>query len=880
MYEEAFDERTSVIERQKLLQRFAIWALLNKEVSAAFVAEVLEEPEDDIQDFISTYSSWFNSPESGKYQLYHERLKVFLLQKLSEKEIHELHAKLISRIEQAIEEQKADEFEWYGLEFLGMHLYVYEANSANLNKLTFICENLNFIERQINLSEHYEWPKMNLQYLAILGANKNIEYTVKSAIGLLKINIKERSDVDSIFVFLEKANFEFAFNRIESLIKNNTKENKFVFYLQFLEELLSQKWVTNDHLVKTIDFLILQIDKIYFQNIDSLVVKLFSLLERLWNSGINIIPLLNVFNFSEENQINLDSLFFSKMNKHAVFKTVQLDFAFDFFPDKYKLEYLSFYSKSLDEFEKILRKYSDKIHSSIEIETLIKDFKSLKFVDEKRIINFENFGLSKILYKKIIEDEKIDRILNLIVFINEKDFTTLDEKDFSINTYLFLVEWYLSYEDFENANFYLNLSYAYLNYDINDFDGISSNYENLAKISKFADDLDRNDIIENISKKVCFDFELLKNENEEIYFEEIIPLLMSKSIFNEEIKNWFNSSIFKNKNEFFINRVVPYWPKEELIKRKDEFHSLTSRLICFSTINLDEHEMLKKLMRIDISSFEFFRFNPFVHFAIENDFTKLFIELIGKLESIDVYGTYYYLSYFEIRNKKNLSNYHFVHEWLKRLKNQIMFEDSTFSKFGLLLRRLELELTLNVCINETIEELKKSKIDLQDKHDFNELCKWIIELIHKHCFNNKSNRKLVGFYFSLRQFKIRFWRKQIDKYFTYLKWFLSFLKLKINLKLKIKPNQIANSSYLWDWDKLYDLKNKEKHNLSYWINNYSISLKNHLAKSMHSIDDETIILLRTYYGLNALQKENKLRHEDFKFLHLEWAFELKELIYK
>ena len=76
LYEEAFDERTSVVERQKLLQRFAVWALLKKEVSAAFVAEVLGDTEDEIQDFISTYSAWFNSPESGKYQLYHERLKV------------------------------------------------------------------------------------------------------------------------------------------------------------------------------------------------------------------------------------------------------------------------------------------------------------------------------------------------------------------------------------------------------------------------------------------------------------------------------------------------------------------------------------------------------------------------------------------------------------------------------------------------------------------------------------------------------------------------------------------------------------------------------------------------------------------------------------
>jgi hypothetical protein len=48
MYKEAFDERTSVVERQKMLQHFAIWALLKKEVSAAFVAEILGETEDDI----------------------------------------------------------------------------------------------------------------------------------------------------------------------------------------------------------------------------------------------------------------------------------------------------------------------------------------------------------------------------------------------------------------------------------------------------------------------------------------------------------------------------------------------------------------------------------------------------------------------------------------------------------------------------------------------------------------------------------------------------------------------------------------------------------------------------------------------------------------
>lgn len=37
LYEEAFDERMSVIERQKLLQRFTIWILLKKNLSTAFI---------------------------------------------------------------------------------------------------------------------------------------------------------------------------------------------------------------------------------------------------------------------------------------------------------------------------------------------------------------------------------------------------------------------------------------------------------------------------------------------------------------------------------------------------------------------------------------------------------------------------------------------------------------------------------------------------------------------------------------------------------------------------------------------------------------------------------------------------------------------------
>ncbi|MFN4951394.1 MAG: hypothetical protein ACK5F0_07230, partial [Flavobacteriales bacterium] len=214
LYEEAFDEKQPVHLRQQLLKRFAIWALLEKEVSAAFIAEVLNQPEAEIQEFIATYSAWFNSPESGKYQLYHERLKVYLLQKLSEKEIHELHEKLILRLEQAIEEQKADEFEWYGLEFLGnykFHKALSEVKETDFIQFALNSENW---ERQREISNDFSWSKKMVVESMVLNIKVNPEGLSKNILSLLKINLKEQNEYDIILGLIEKNEFELSLQRL------------------------------------------------------------------------------------------------------------------------------------------------------------------------------------------------------------------------------------------------------------------------------------------------------------------------------------------------------------------------------------------------------------------------------------------------------------------------------------------------------------------------------------------------------------------------------------------------------------------------------------------------------------------------------------------
>jgi hypothetical protein len=214
LYEEAFDERTSVVERQKLLQHFAIWALLKKEVSAAFVAEVLGESEDDIQEFISTYSAWFNSPESGKYQLYHERLKVYLLQKMSEEEIHSLHEKIIERFEKAIEAQKADEFEWYGLEFLTSHLAVAAMLNGDGKKLIDLAYSQTYWQRQLKISKGYSWTNNGLKEVMTWASKYNDDEVIECGLQMVDLHHLEQNAAGDILNFIEEGAYEIALDRL------------------------------------------------------------------------------------------------------------------------------------------------------------------------------------------------------------------------------------------------------------------------------------------------------------------------------------------------------------------------------------------------------------------------------------------------------------------------------------------------------------------------------------------------------------------------------------------------------------------------------------------------------------------------------------------
>jgi hypothetical protein len=78
IYEQALPVSQHPAKRQRFLDFFGVWALLKKEVSAEFVAFVLEVwTEAMVLDEITRNSKWFNVLSGGRYALYHKRLRSF-----------------------------------------------------------------------------------------------------------------------------------------------------------------------------------------------------------------------------------------------------------------------------------------------------------------------------------------------------------------------------------------------------------------------------------------------------------------------------------------------------------------------------------------------------------------------------------------------------------------------------------------------------------------------------------------------------------------------------------------------------------------------------------------------------------------------------------
>jgi hypothetical protein len=240
LYEDAFLENITVYRRQQSLEVFACWALLKKEASILFVSEILQVDETEIFELVGTYSSWFNSPESGKYSLYHERLRIYFLQKLGEKEVQRLNQRLIARLQKAISDQNKDEFEIYALQFLSDHLIVEAfADETKGKQLLDFTKNELIWNRQIKISNQFTWTKNTIQNTILWTSKYQPKESVFGYLDLVELHHKEQNDAENIVAIVANNEIELVLKRIESFGGTDKEglQRKFTLYMLCLMEL-------------------------------------------------------------------------------------------------------------------------------------------------------------------------------------------------------------------------------------------------------------------------------------------------------------------------------------------------------------------------------------------------------------------------------------------------------------------------------------------------------------------------------------------------------------------------------------------------------------------------------------------------------------------
>ena len=240
VYEEALPPASNVNERKKFLEFFGVWAILKKEVSVSFVLPLLEGwTEQEVFKYIGLYSKWFNAPVPGKFILYHERFRAFLLQKISHGQFIEINALIIKNAQDAIEAKHGEDWEFYALEHLSTHLLIAAMETGDANDFKKQAYNSTLWNRQVEMSKGYEWSKGLLNDLLLWAYQYDNKEVIDCALNKVDLYHMEQNDAPRIIELVAKNDIETALAGIEAFGGNDKEglQRKFILYMLCLMEL-------------------------------------------------------------------------------------------------------------------------------------------------------------------------------------------------------------------------------------------------------------------------------------------------------------------------------------------------------------------------------------------------------------------------------------------------------------------------------------------------------------------------------------------------------------------------------------------------------------------------------------------------------------------
>jgi hypothetical protein len=286
---ELFTSNMNWKERQQTLEFFLVFALAQKEVSPDFASTILvdkwckvlanenETAEDKrfkkVNEFIQIHSKRFTSDGEGKIRLYHERFRVYILQKVSEVDLAQFNQLFILLCESELKnntEKDIPEKERYALEFLSTHYFISAMqgekiclNKKSADSLKNLAYDQAYWERQVKASKGFEWSKKMLGEMMRWASKFDEEEVIECALNKVDLYHQEQNDAPRIVQLVADGDIETALQRIESFGGTDKEglQRKFILYMLCLMELTLLDSKDKEHSKGSIEKILKHFDK-------------------------------------------------------------------------------------------------------------------------------------------------------------------------------------------------------------------------------------------------------------------------------------------------------------------------------------------------------------------------------------------------------------------------------------------------------------------------------------------------------------------------------------------------------------------------------------------------------------------------------------------
>jgi hypothetical protein len=394
IYEKQIDIDMSIVLRRDNFSKLLYWALFKDSVSILFVSKICSCKKDALEVFIQKFSNFFNSPEKDRYKLYHERLRIYILQKSSNDEIVKANNRIIDFCKTSLIEK--NEFEKYALQFLGDHLLWKTNITKDFSEFISICLDKKYIENQYKKFQTYQLTIKNLKNAYKISLVFN-EFHVKKLIEnfLVEIESLELKNILNSLIYKNYSN-KIILNA-QNLIDGSKEKFQISYLIHFycLCNLIKMKKSSPDLIKNLINYISHEMphDKKVINHNSIIPISLtFELINKLEKLKINCNFLINrIDDLHEWGQFKIE---LEKLNEKEV-KIIYKKFkkVFSNFKSKYLIHFLGLDNISFLFKEKILIEIEDYLINSLKKNNFLslnEDSEIIEYPETESIIKFTN----------------------------------------------------------------------------------------------------------------------------------------------------------------------------------------------------------------------------------------------------------------------------------------------------------------------------------------------------------------------------------------------------------------------------------------------------------------------------------------------------------